>query len=385
MRRATMTVFILTFIISVPFAWADWSANQRLTWTSGVSQDPDVAVDSSGNIHVVWHDNTPGNYEIYYKKSTDGGATWTAATRLTWNSGNSVCPAIVVGSSGKVHVVWCDDTPGNYDIYYKKSTDGGTTWLPSQRLTWSSGDSYNPDICVDPNGWVHVVYHDNTSGNNEIYYLKNYEGHGGGTNWLASKRLTWNLGDSSFPVVAADSFGQIHLVWNDDKSGNLEIYYKSSIDGGSNWMTTRRLTWTSGASLRPSIAITPPYLIHVAWHDGTPGNYEIYYLKSVDGGLNWSANRRLTWTSGDSLLPRLAADQSGRIHLVWQDDTPGNKEIYYKRSTDGGINWETGQNLTLTSGTSSRPAIAAGPSESVYVVWDEALGANWEIYYKKYE
>jgi hypothetical protein len=27
-----------------------------------------IAVDPSGNIHVVWYDDTPGDFEIYYKK-----------------------------------------------------------------------------------------------------------------------------------------------------------------------------------------------------------------------------------------------------------------------------------------------------------------------------
>jgi hypothetical protein len=48
-------------------------------------------------------------------------ADWTRAKKLTWNSGNSVMPVIAVDPSGNLHVVWFDDTPGNCEIYYKKS------------------------------------------------------------------------------------------------------------------------------------------------------------------------------------------------------------------------------------------------------------------------
>jgi len=53
--------------------------------TSGDSGLPVIAADSGGSLNVVWVDNTPGNSEIFFKKSTDGGAAWTAGKRLTWN------------------------------------------------------------------------------------------------------------------------------------------------------------------------------------------------------------------------------------------------------------------------------------------------------------
>lgn len=49
----------------------------------------------------------------------DGGASW-ATKRLTWNSGQSSYVNICVDSSDNIHVVWNDDVPGNYEIYYKK-------------------------------------------------------------------------------------------------------------------------------------------------------------------------------------------------------------------------------------------------------------------------
>jgi hypothetical protein len=85
-----------------------------------MSGDPAIAVDSSGYIHVAWYDNTPENAEIYYKKSLDGGMFWTTSQRLTWTSGGSYDPAMAADPSGNLHLVWWDGTPGNNEIYYKK-------------------------------------------------------------------------------------------------------------------------------------------------------------------------------------------------------------------------------------------------------------------------
>jgi hypothetical protein len=120
MKRVGILIATIGIGLLAQIARADWTPAKRLTWNYGGSGSPAIAADSSGNLYLVWWDNTPGNYEIYYKKSTDGGFEWLTSQRLTWNSGYSLAPAIAVGSSDDLHVVWSDDTPGNYEIFYKK-------------------------------------------------------------------------------------------------------------------------------------------------------------------------------------------------------------------------------------------------------------------------
>jgi hypothetical protein len=51
-------------------------------------------------------------------------------------------------------------------------------------------------------------------------------------------------------------------------------------------------------------------------------------MKSSDAGASW-ATTRLTWNSGQSTMPEIAVDSRNRYHVAWKDDTPGNEEIYY--------------------------------------------------------
>jgi BNR repeat-containing family member len=378
MKRTGLMIAALGLFFWAQAALADWTPAQRLTWSSGESLHPKVALGSGNTVHVVWDDSIPGHSEIYYKKSTDGGTTWGPAKRLTWSSGNSKDPAIAIDSIGRLHVAWYCQS--DYDIHYKRSTDGGGTWSATRRLTWTSGDSLYPDIDIGKDDTVHIAWFDWTPGNSEIYYKMSVDG---GLNWSAARRLTWTSANSYFPAMAIDPYGRIHVIFYESVSGSSEVFYTRSTNGGTTWGAKKRLTWTAGSSYAQAIAADPSNNIHVAWMDNTSGYDEVLYKKSTDGGSSWGGAQRLSLTSGSSYWPALAADASGNIHVGWHDNTPGLADIYYRKSTDGGVTWEATQRLTWTSGSSFSTALDVDASNNVHVVWYDDTPGNHEIYYKK--
>src|SRR4030042_792689 len=264
-RQIFITIFLVSLLFSV-VAYADtWTTNKQITNTLGDSKYPAIAVDGS-NIYVVWQDNTPDllNEEIYFKRSVDGGVTWKTNKRLTNNAGYSQDPAIAVDGLN-IYVVWEDTTPGNYEIYFKKSVDGGATWETNKRLTSNAGVSYAPAIAVDGSN-IYVVWQDNTQGDEEIYFKRSGDG---GVTWKTDKNLTNNADDSRYPAIAVDG-SNIYVVWQDYTPAE-EIYFKRSGDGGATWTTNKRLTNTLDDSRYPAIAVDGPN-IYVVWQDATPGN-----------------------------------------------------------------------------------------------------------------
>jgi Neuraminidase (sialidase) len=79
--------------------------------------------------------------------SSDGGATWKAARRLTQTAGVSRRPAVAAEGS-KVYIVWEEETARDFDVYFKKSEDGGTTWQSAKRIVTSTLNDANPRIAV---------------------------------------------------------------------------------------------------------------------------------------------------------------------------------------------------------------------------------------------
>jgi len=381
MKKKTFIMGIIGVLLLMQSISAQiWQGTKRLTWNSGESYSPAIAVGPNNHIHVVWDDVTPGNREIYYKRSTNGGTTWTTK-RMTYSVANTVYSNIAVDSNNHIHVVWIDATPLNWEIFYRESTDGGDTWNGAKRLTWNAGNSYYPSVAVNSSSRVNVVWSDNTPGNYEIYYKRSTDG---GATWPGTKRLTWNIGGSFHPTIAVNSTNNIHVTWNDDSyDSNNEIYYKRSIDGGATWLKYKRLTQNAGDSRSPVIAMGSSNAIHIVWYDETFIIPEIFYRRSTDGGKTWDSVRRLTWNAGNSEYPVIAVDTSSRIHVAWQDNSPGSNEIYYKRSINGGTTWSKYKRITWNSGFSANPAIAVDSSNNIHLVWEDVTPGNFEIYYKK--
>ena len=78
-------------------------------------------------------------WEIYLKRSTDRGVTFSPDLRLTRAAGASQRPSLAIRGE-HVSVVWFDDRDhdGTFDVYMKDSRDAGLTWSEDHRLTYSS-------------------------------------------------------------------------------------------------------------------------------------------------------------------------------------------------------------------------------------------------------
>ncbi|MFP5284833.1 MAG: sialidase family protein, partial [Thermoanaerobaculia bacterium] len=152
---------------------------------------PQIAVDSSGVLHVVYSFdpdgfNTGDVVNVYYRRSTNSGASWSTQVRLNddTTTRDQFFPTIQVQGS-TVMAAWYDrrNDSNNLQVdYYKRiSNDGGLTWLPSERVSdVSSSIVLNPNLAacyhgdydqslVLPSKVEVVQWADDRAGNPDIY------------------------------------------------------------------------------------------------------------------------------------------------------------------------------------------------------------------------
>jgi hypothetical protein len=148
---------------------ANFGSIKNLSNNDGTSNNPQMDLHGS-NVYIVWQDNTPGNFDIFFRVSTNNGSTFASAKTLSNNAGDSI-NAQISSVSDAVRIVWQDKTPGNFDIFFKASGNEGATFGSTKNLSNNDGDSSVPQI-ISSGGNIYVVWQDETPGNFDILLKK---------------------------------------------------------------------------------------------------------------------------------------------------------------------------------------------------------------------
>jgi hypothetical protein len=168
--------------------------------------------ESNSDIHkyVVWSAGEEEDRYILFARSTDGSKSFSSPLSLSGSSRSNVFNPEVSSSGNNVYVVWQGQSAtGNQDIFLRKSSDYGTSFSAAENISNDPGGSGNPDIVTVGND-THVTWEGTTPGNNFVFYTKSDNGSDFGT----PQKLGGNQGISYSPeisikentITSADSF-----------------------------------------------------------------------------------------------------------------------------------------------------------------------------------
>ncbi|RLI63495.1 MAG: hypothetical protein DRO67_05635, partial [Candidatus Asgardarchaeum californiense] len=194
--------------------------------TTDIAYDeyPSIAKAADGKLWVIWD-----RYgDIYYKTSSDDGATWSDPQLLVETNYYNYKPSIMKASDNTLWLVWIR----NGDIYCKTSTDNGSTWSSETVILDDSYYNYRPRIS-EANGRLWVTY-DRYEEDSNVYYIY-YDGAWSSPQPLATESGSireWN------GKIVADSTNKLYGVYQ--REG--DIYYKTSTDNGVTWSSPIQIT-----------------------------------------------------------------------------------------------------------------------------------------------
>ena len=116
----------------------------RAKWGVSVRFAPNIAITPDNDLYVVWQqeyyyddaNETTDFGDIYFAKSIDGGTSWSEQKRIDDDTGfdSQQQPDIAVDQWGNIHVVWQDTRNGQEAVYYAKSINGGQSWTPDKKI-----------------------------------------------------------------------------------------------------------------------------------------------------------------------------------------------------------------------------------------------------------
>lgn len=364
--------------------------------------EPSIAVDPSGVLYVAWEDQRNVNSDIYFANSSDGGSTWTDPNvRVNTDpiGSNQINPSLVGDSAGNLYLAWQDNRSGDdYNISFANSTNGGQNWSdPNIQINTDQGaeSQGNPALAVDSSGTVYAVWEDFRNGDWDIYFAKSSNG---GMTWtdpnVRVSNGTLNMSQRN-PTIAVDAGGDIYVTWEDTRNGlaNYDIYFSKSIDGGVTWMDENVMVsndTTNAIQRYPSIAVNSTSgAIFVVWQDHRNLNADIYFSRSTDGGTTWSKPNKQINDDGTlgQQSPCIAVDSKGVLHVVWYDYRKSGSlgpDIFYAVSSDEGATW-TDPNIRVNDDSGPKnqrkPSIVVDSNDLAYVAWEDDRINDYDIWF----
>ncbi len=313
----------------------EFGLSVQITTDSADHCNPDIARGSNGALYVVWQDNRNGNWDIYASVSSDG-LTWSQPVQVTNSKSDETHPAIVVdsGSPDHVYVTWQDNRNSHWDIYVASSTNSFASTSIS-RISSDSANQIDPDIAIDGEGTVYVVWTDLRNGQADIYGASSED-----TSWTNVPVVTTTSSQTNPAIAAQQDVSIIHLLWTDDAHGDNDIYY-----AWSNGLPTAAVTGssiiddTSGANQdQPTITCQESSKVFGCWQDwrhaiNNNGDSDLFMADLESGSAATNVLIGDDSTNSGQSEPAVGIDGYGHPYIVWTDDRDSVDQIYYAGTT----------------------------------------------------
>jgi hypothetical protein len=334
---------------------------------SGSPEETTIAVNPNNPRQMV----AGANLNFYYY-STNGGAVWQSGS-LTSPYGVYGDPCVIVDTNNAFYYFHLSNPPGGNWIdrivcqklgalggAWSGGTYTGLNGTKAQDKPWAVVDRSNNNIYVT---WTQYDVYGSTAPTN-ISVILFSASRDGGLTWSAPVRLNQLAGDcqdgdtaveGAMPAVGPK--GEIYVVW----AGPAGLLLNTSLDGGTTWLGTNIFIsdipggWDFEIpgiyrcnGLPVTVCDVSPGAhrgtVYVNWSDQRNGfnDTDIWLSKSIDGGLTWSARKRVNDDppGRQQFFTWMTVDQSdGTIYIVFYDRrnySDLRTDVYLATSRDGG-------------------------------------------------
>jgi hypothetical protein len=329
-----------------------------------------------------------------------GNLQWVPGT-----SGDSWLPQIGVDASNRVWVVWSQMTGGNWDIYARRFDPARQEWSALERLTADPLPDINPRLASDARGRMAVVWQGFRGGHGNIF-LKTLEG----DRWSADVRVTNRAANDWEPAVAIDATGAAWVAWDSYRDGNYDVFLARVT--GASVGPELTVAATPRFESRATVAVDTAGRVWVAYEAGMPnwGKDQGYILRDRRTGVPLGGAReprvrcydngvwrdpaiRLAsaFQPGNTYQPHIFSDGAGSVWIAaktrFQVAPPppatGNRGYWeYWLTHYEGAAWRPAVALASSRGRSStRIAAALAADRSLWMAW--SADARTERFYHR--
>ena len=347
---------------------------------------PDVAVDVTGQIHVVWASGNTRYDTVMYTTSRDGQA-WSAINDIAafpQVAGSEASrPGIYIDRHDLIHMTFRSTT-----VYYSRAPTASAfsagAWGRPQPVSGAQV-AYFSRVARDGQGILHLIFSENVSSTScpicyHIFYRRSEDD---GLNWTPPVDISRLATGSAKMQLVVDGQDNLHVVWEAGRGGSYgqledptRVMYIASYDRGITWTSPGEMNTPDVRAKAVAIGLGREDQLVVAWLS-LPED-RVYYQTSTSQGHSWSAPQPIpgVW-GGWSLYPArlddyaMATDSAGDVHLICVCRTAENQSsLSVLHLRWDGAGWSVPEAImTLEGDVPEWPRISVGRGNELHVVW----------------
>jgi hypothetical protein len=320
-------------------AGGNWlGAPLQLTSMSTGDRDADIVTNKNNYTVVGWQSYSKGGGKtnIFVRtRGTDGKWSGWLQVSKAYGSAKASSVSFADDVNGNIYAVWMQSSSGNdsdFQVYMSKSTNNGYNWSEPSVISGSMKGTKWPKIAVSTQGKMVVAWMQNM----QIYATENY----GGV-WHTPHDVSSNSLVAHNPSLAADTSGNIHMVW--DGAGadgfDLDVYYREWKGSSNSWMTKRSITPLDqkSQSRNAVIAVNPAndevIIVYMDDRERSQNYYQLWYTRGTvdDTGQYHSTVLQKIFNTG-SLDKDVSIIAGKALHMVFRSNMQDPKiDIMYSK------------------------------------------------------
>jgi hypothetical protein len=298
---------------------------------------PQVAVDARGVVHMIYFRGEPMHGDVFYVRSDDGGAHFSAPLRVNSVPGSVIAVGTIrgahlaVGSNGRAHVAWMGSDkaePRGPDraapMLYTRLNDRGTGFEPQRNVIQAAfGLDGGDSVAADDSGNVYVTWHAPAPGvkgeeNRRVWVARSTdEGKTFGREKPASAEDTGVCGCCGMRAFAGK--GNLYMLYRSATEViHRDTYLLTSKDHGDTFTSDRFHKWRVRMCPMSSFALAEDRAgVMAAWE--TDG--QVYFSQIDPQSGKASEPVSAPGNGGGRKHPAVAGNARGEMFLAWTEGT----------------------------------------------------------------
>jgi MYXO-CTERM domain-containing protein len=348
----------------------------------GDQAEPDVAFEPTNeNYVVVWVDGRSGNDNVYAARVSAASETVLdpSGIAITTNTAAQAAPAVACDGTYCL-VVWHDDRNGNNDVFGRRLNVNGTLADASdvKLVSELAGEQSNADLVWNPNytttyGAYAIAYQDNQGSNENIK-----------ATWtrrttlspLVTVNVSTATGTQQYPSIAHEGTGSNnYVVWEDMRTDPTGDIYGTGLDSTSGALVPggRSIGVRSDSSQQePRVEFRASTWYFAVWEDDRSGNLDIYGNR-IQGGLTQDGSSGFAVATGTlpQRWPDLACMSTAECLVVWAEGDNASPLDVLGRTVKNDTQPQSVFRVSRSANGQQRPSVAFNGTDFL-AVWADS-------------